>query len=106
MKKVSKVFIIISIVLAIIGMLVGIYFVYNSLLLTNLLNFEFIDLLIGIVTIAVCLVPLIIGFKSLNSLQNADRRDDLIVIGIITLIFCSFLGGLFMLLMQDSDFNK
>ena len=105
MKKASKIFIIISIVLAVIGILVGCFIVYKSLMPSNLLKFDVVDLFIGIATIVACLVPLIIGFKSLSLLEDAQKRDDLIVIGIITLIFCSFLGGLFMLLMQDSDFN-
>lgn len=107
MKKASKIFLIISIVCAGIGLLVGGYFLFHSLVAYKIFDVNMLtDLLIGIISIIGCLVPLIIGIKSLNELENAEKRADLITIGIITLLFCSFLGGLFMLLMQDSDFVK
>ena len=103
MKKASKIFIIISIVVAGIALLVGGGFIIKCLTYKifndNVLN----DLIIGIILIAISLAPLIIGVKALKKLEEAVNRNDLIVIGIITLIFCSFLGGLFMLIMQDSD---
>ena len=105
MKKAGKIFIIISIVCASIGLLVGGFFLLKSLFMYKVFNNDMLtDLIRGVIIIIVALIPLIIGIKAYKELNNATKRDDLITIGIITLIFCSFLGGLFMLLMQDSDF--
>ena len=43
--------------------------------------------------------PLVIGIFALKTLDNPEAKDgDVLVWGIVTLIFCSFLGGIFMLL--------
>ncbi|MCQ2742686.1 MAG: hypothetical protein MJ239_05245 [Bacilli bacterium] len=48
--------------------------------------------------------PLIIGGIALNKLSNAKRKSELIGIGIVSLIFVSTLGGIFILCVRPSDF--
>lgn len=42
--------------------------------------------------------PLIVGIFALKKLNHCDSKQELQSFGIITLFFCSFLGGLFMML--------
>lgn len=44
-----------------------------------------------------------IGGLALHKLSVATSKDQLLVMGIITLIFCSLLGGIFMLCISDND---
>lgn len=95
MKTASKVFIIISIVIGSIYALVGFVFLFNPL-----------SAAYGVVSIIFCAVLLIVGFNALGKLEDARSHEDLIAIGILTIIFCSFLGGLFMLLIKDEELNS
>ena len=47
--------------------------------------------------------PIILGYFILKKLDEATVRQELTTWGIIDLIFVSFLGGLFMLLIRDED---
>lgn len=58
---------------------------------------------IGMICEFFLIFPIIVGIMSLKKIDNATSRAELQDFGIITLLFCSALGGLFMLLMQDSD---
>lgn len=58
---------------------------------------------IGMICEFFLIFPIIVGIMSLKKIDNAISRAELQDFGIITLLFCSTLGGIFMLLMQDSD---
>lgn len=95
MKTASKVFIIISIVIGSIDALVGFIFLFYPLFAAY-----------GVGSIIFCAVLLIVGFNALGKLEEARSHEDLIATGILTMILCSFLGGLFMLLIKDEEFPK
>ena len=50
--------------------------------------------------------PLVVGILALGKLNTAKKKDDLVVMGVITILFCSLLGGLFMLLVTDEELQK
>lgn len=50
-------------------------------------------------------VPIIVGGIALRKLSVAQSHDDLVAIGIITLILCSLIGGILMLCIKDEDLN-
>ena len=104
MKQASIVFIIISFVatfLALTG--VAVYFIQLNV---------FSSVLSGDV-IAICCaaaagaaVDTTIGIIALVKLMHAKERRQLKVIAILTLIFCSLLAGIFMLLIKDEELNN
>jgi len=49
--------------------------------------------------------PVVVGIIALNKLEEAKSKDDIKTIGILTLLFCSLFGGIFMLSLEDKDFN-
>ena len=57
--------------------------------------------IIGAVTGAIAIVPLIVGLISLKKMKNATCKKDLMVWAILNIIFCNVLGGIFMLLVND-----
>ncbi len=48
--------------------------------------------------------PVIIGGVSLSKLNHANKKEDIIGMAVITLLFCSFIGGIVMLLIPDEEF--
>jgi len=60
--------------------------------------------IIGAITGAIAIFPLIIGLISLKKMKNATCKADIKVWAIITLLFCNVLGGIFMLLTKDEDY--
>ncbi len=50
--------------------------------------------------------PLVVGIIALNKLNSAKSKDDLVAMGIITIFFCSLLGGIFMLLITDDELQR
>lgn len=52
------------------------------------------------------LIPSIVGLFSLKKLKTATSHDQLVGMGVVTLIFCSLVGGILMLCVQDSDLKK
>ena len=50
--------------------------------------------------------PLVVGILALGKLNTAKKKDDLVVMGVITILFCSLLGGVFMLLVTDEELQK
>lgn len=87
MKTASKVFIIFSLVGAVLTLVAG---VASGIWFFTI--FTIWSIIIWIV-----------GFNALSRLEKARKHDDLVAIGVLTMIFCSFLGGLFMLLIKDED---
>lgn len=63
-------------------------------------------IILGIVFTFYLIVPLIIGVIALNKLENVQNKDKLTGIAICTLLFCSLLGGIFMLCIPDTEFNS
>ena len=49
---------------------------------------------------------LIVGITSLKKLNTAQNKKDITSVAICNLIFCSFLGGIFMLCIPDSEFTE
>lgn len=52
------------------------------------------------------IVPLAIGVNALDKINTAKKQEELKTIAILTLFFCSFLGGIFMLLIDDDDLKE
>ncbi|MBQ7643012.1 MAG: hypothetical protein IJS67_03825 [Clostridia bacterium] len=50
------------------------------------------------------IVPLIVGILALSKMESAKKKEDLTAIGILTIIFCSFFGGIFMLCIPETEF--
>ena len=53
-------------------------------------------IIIGMIVGAIAIFPLVVGIIALNKLNTATKKDDLTVMAILTLLFCSLLGGIFM----------
>ncbi len=47
--------------------------------------------------------PVIVGVCALKKLDSATTKEELTNIGILTLIFCSMIGGIFMLCIDDNE---
>lgn len=60
----------------------------------------------GIFLTIYSIVPFIVACIALKRLDSAVTRDDLIGIGVVTLIFCSMVAGILMLCISDDDLNK
>ena len=59
--------------------------------------------IIGMVVGCWMIVPIIVGILSLNKMKTATCKSDLTVMAILNLLFCSMLGGVFMLLIKDEE---
>ncbi len=87
----SKIFIILSIVAASIGILTSIVFLCMGYFL----------LILAI--IALC-IPIIIGYFAFKKLNKAKSRQEIFIISILTLVFCNIIAGILMLCISDKDF--
>ena len=63
-------------------------------------------IIISMVFLFWAIVPLVVGIIALNKLNSAKSKDDLVAMGIITIFFCSLLGGIFMLLITDDELQR
>lgn len=61
--------------------------------------FTIIGMVVGFWTI----IPLIVGFIALNKMKKATKKDELVVIAILNLLFCNIIGGILMLCLKDED---
>ena len=61
---------------------------------------------IGMIIQFFLIYPLVIGIIALKQIKKAQTRADLKGIGIIVTLFCSLLGGIFMLCIEDDEFQK
>lgn len=59
--------------------------------------------IIGIICEFWLIYPLVIGILAINKMDSATSKDELTVLGICNLLFCSTLGGLFMLMIKDEE---
>ena len=50
--------------------------------------------------------PLVVGGIALSRLNNATSKDELVGIGICTLLFCNVISGILMLCMTDDDLRE
>lgn len=91
MKTAAKVFLIISIVLS--GILALTY------LILTFINLAYLAAMI------VAIIPIIVDSIALKKMSEATCKKDIIPIAIVALIFGGFLGGLFLLLTDDSDYG-
>ena len=60
-------------------------------------------IILGMICGFYTILPLIFGFIALKKLKNATKKDELTVTAILTLIFCSVIGGVLMLCLKDQD---
>ena len=60
---------------------------------------------IGMVLGCLAIFPLVIGIFAQKKIDEAKSAHELQVLGIITLLFCSLFGGIFMLLIKDEDLS-
>lgn len=60
-------------------------------------------IILGMICGFYTILPLIFGFIALKKLKNATKKDELTVTAILTLIFCSLIGGVLMLCLKDQD---
>ena len=109
MKNTAKIFIYIGVALRIL-----LFAIIESFLLIGLLNvsyyseyvifeitvFAFMMLLALIIPIA----SLLVAYFTLKSLKVATKKDDIIGISVVCLIFSSIIGGIVLLSSDDKDF--
>lgn len=50
--------------------------------------------------------PLIIGILALNKLDSAKNKDELLVMSILTTLFCSAIAGIFMFCIKEEELNE
>lgn len=96
MKIASKVFIWLSIIIC---SLSEIFFIIAGFA-NDKMSYSFAGLFLT------TLVPIIVGICSLYRISSYKNKDELIAVGIITLLFCSVLGGAFMLAIPDNKIKE
>lgn len=52
------------------------------------------------------ILPLIIGILALNKLDSAKNKDELLVMSILTTLFCSVIAGIFMFCIKEEELNE
>lgn len=62
-------------------------------------------IIIGMVCTFWLIFPLVVGILALNKINNAKSKEDLTAMAVLTILFCSFLGGILMLCIPDTEFN-
>ncbi|MGN0807137.1 MAG: hypothetical protein ACI4MN_01640 [Candidatus Coproplasma sp.] len=62
--------------------------------------------IIGMIVGAVGILPIIFGAITLSKMNSAKDMNELQIWGILDLIFCSVLGGIFVLCMKNEDLRK
>lgn len=60
----------------------------------------------GIIFQFYLIYPIVIGAIALKKIDSATSKNELRNFGIVTLLFCSMLGGIFMLLIDESEFDS
>lgn len=63
-------------------------------------------LIISIIMRFMFIVPLIIDIIALRKLEKETNPKNLVVIGVLVLIFSSLIAGILMLLMKPSDLEE
>lgn len=60
---------------------------------------------IGMIIQFFLIYPIIVGIFALKTLEKAKNKNDLQTMGILTALFCSLLGGIFMLSIKDVEIS-
>ncbi len=63
-------------------------------------------IIIGMILMFFLVFPVVVGFIALKRIDEATSVSELKTISILTLIFCSTIGGILMLSMKDEDLNN
>lgn len=61
-------------------------------------------IIIGMIVGAIGIIPLIFGGITLSKMKTATCKDDITTWAVLTLIFCSMIGGILLLCCKDEDF--
>ena len=61
---------------------------------------------IGMIMQFIFIYPIIVGIFALKKIDEASSKNELQVFGVLTLFFCSFLGGIFMLSIKDEELSQ
>lgn len=60
-------------------------------------------LVIGCISGAIAIFPLVVGILAIKKLNTATKKEELTTMGVLALLFCNVLGGIFMLCIKDED---
>lgn len=60
-------------------------------------------IILGMIFGCIAILPLIIGGIGLSKINSAKDRSELVGIGVCVLLFCSLLGGIFMLCIPNEQ---
>lgn len=61
-------------------------------------------IIIGMIIGAIGILPLIFGGITLSKMKQATCKSDITTWAILTLLFCSLIGGILLLCCNDEDF--
>lgn len=61
---------------------------------------------IGIIAQCFLIYPIVVGVIALQKLNEIRKKEEIQTIGILTLFFCSLVGGIIMLTMTDKDLSE
>jgi len=61
---------------------------------------------IGMICQFYLVYPIVVGVIALNKLNEARKKEEILTMGILTLLFCNTVGGIIMLAMSEKDFSQ
>lgn len=61
-------------------------------------------IIIGMIVGFWMILPLIFGGITLSKMKTATKKDDITTWAVLSLLFCSLLGGIFLLCTKDEDY--
>lgn len=61
-------------------------------------------IILGMIFGAIAILPLIFGGITLSKMNKVTKKEDIVVWGVLSLLFCSILGGIFVLCTTDEDY--
>lgn len=61
---------------------------------------------LGMICFFYLVFPIVVGAIALKKINKAKTKSDLQTIGVLTLLFCSMLGGIFLLCIEDDELSK
>jgi len=61
-------------------------------------------IIIGMIFGAIGILPIVFGAITLSKMGKATCKDEMTVWGVLCLLFCSLLGGIFVLCTTDADY--
>ncbi len=110
MKKTAKTFIYISIGIRILLFILVEIFIFFGFLSVSYYDLYPIALIVflamaAILALAIPIAAIVVGHITLKRLENCKNKDDMLVISIVCLIFCSIIAGIILLLMDEKEFN-